>query len=210
MSGDRGETVASPPRPGRRPSFAERREQKAQIDDPAVVLEAAARFLEPRARSVAEVRRRLTGAGYRPELVDGVIDQLLEFGMLDDEAFARSWVESRDRVRPRGERAIRQELGLKGIDRATVDLVLGERREAVAGIPGDDGETQSPDRSAADRLLARHARSLARVADPRQRRQRAYALLARNGFDPDVCRTVAASVDDGQSEPDGSVAGDIG
>jgi regulatory protein len=181
---------------GRRVSHAERRERRAAVDDPAVVLEAAARFLEPRARSVAEVRRRLTGNGYRADLVDGVIERLLEFGMLDDEAFARAWVESRDRARPRGERAIRQELGLKGIDRPTIDLVLAERREAVAGTSDDGGETLSPDHAAAERLLARHARALARVADPRQRRQRAYALLARNGFDPEVCRTVAAGVPD--------------
>jgi regulatory protein len=183
---------------GRRVSHAERRERRAAVDDPAVVLEAAARFLEPRARSVAEVRRRLTGAGYRPELVEAAIERLLEFGMLDDEAFARAWIESRDRARPRGERAIRQELGLKGVDRSTIDLVLGERREAAAGVPGDDGETASADRAAAERLLARHARSLTRVADPRERRQRAYGLLARNGFDPDVCRMVAATV----AEPD--------
>jgi len=93
------------------------------VDDPADVLEAAARFLEPRARSVAEVRRRLTGAGYQPLLVDGAIERLLELEVLDDEAFARAWVESRDRARPRGERAIRQELALKGVDRSTVDLV---------------------------------------------------------------------------------------
>ncbi|HEY8819482.1 MAG TPA: regulatory protein RecX [Candidatus Limnocylindrales bacterium] len=161
------------------------------------MLEAAARFLEPRARSVTEVRRRLTGAGYRPELVEGAISRMLELSMLDDEAFARAWIESRDRARPRGERAIRQELGLKGVDRATVDLVLAERREAVTGLANDDGTTVSPDHAAAERLIARNARSLARVADPRQRRQRAYALLARNGFDPEVCRTVAAaSVDD--------------
>jgi regulatory protein len=189
----------------RRPSEAERRERRAAVDDPAVVLEAAARFLEPRARSVAEVRRRLTGAGYRPDLVDDVIERLLELGMLDDEAFARAWVESRDRARPRGERAIRQELALKGVDRTTIDLVLGERREAVAGVPMDDGEARSPDRAAAERLLTRHARSLARVADPRQRRQRAYALLARNGFDPDVCRTVAASIHRAADGWDGDV-----
>ncbi len=52
-----------------------------------------------------------------------------------------------------------------------------------------------PDRAAAERLLARHARALARVADPRQRRQRAYALLARHGFDPETCREVAATLD---------------
>ena len=51
--------------------------------------------------------------------------------MLDDEAFARAWVESRDRARPRGERAIREELRLKGVDRASIDLVLAERRDAA-------------------------------------------------------------------------------
>ena len=43
--------------------------------------------------------------------------------MLDDEAFARAWVESRDRARPRGERAIREELRLKGVDRTVIDDV---------------------------------------------------------------------------------------
>jgi regulatory protein len=181
---------------GPRASFAERKERRAQVDDPAVVLEAAARFLEPRARSVIEVRRRLTGAGYRSDLVEAAITRMLELGMLDDEAFARAWVESRDRARPRGERAIRQELALKGVDRPTIDLVLGERREAAAGIPSDDGDVGiSPDQAAAERLLARNARGLARVVDPRQRRQRAYALLARNGFDPEVCRTVASGME---------------
>ncbi len=160
-----------------------------------MVLEAAARFLEVRSRSVAEVRRRLTGAGYRADLVNAAIERMLELGMLDDEAFARAWVESRDRARPRGERAIRAELGLKGVDRASVDLVLAERREALPGGDPDDGVAGSPDRVAAERLLARHRRSLERVKDPRQRRQRAYQLLARNGFDPETCREVALSVD---------------
>ena len=184
------------PTPRRRPADAHRTPSdasaRAAIDDPAVVLEAAARFLEARARSVAEVRRRLTGAGYRPELVDGAIERLLELGMLDDEAFARAWVESRDRARPRGERAIRQELGAQG--RRPVDrrpragrTSRGDRR----ACPTMTASVVSADQAAAERLLARNARSLARVADPRQRRQRAYALLARNGFDPEVCRTVA-------------------
>ena len=183
----------------RRESFAERRERRAAVEDPQVVLEAAGRFLEARPRSIAEVRRRLGGAGYRVALVEGAIAKLLEFGVLDDEAFARTWVECRDRARPRGERAIRQELGLKGIDRATIDLVLGERREAAAlastSEPGDEAVAPTADRSAADRLLAKNRRALDRVADPRQRRQRAYMLLARHGFDPEVCRTVAAGLD---------------
>ena len=181
------------PRP-RRESLAVRRERCAAVDDPAVVLEAAARFLEARSRSVTEVRRRLGQAGYRAELVEGAIQRLMELGMLDDEEFARAWVQSRDRARPRGERAMRDELRLKGIDRTTMDLVLGERREATLAAMGDGEGDLSADRAAAERLLAKNERSLARVADPRKRRQKAYALLARNGFDPETCSTLAARV----------------
>ena len=189
----------------RRESFAERRERRAAVDDPAVVLEAAARFLEARSRSVSEVRRRLGGAGYRADLVDGAIARMTELGMLDDEVFARAWVESRDRARPRGERAIREELRLKGIDRETVDLVLGERRDRAVEASAGDGDAEAPsaDRTAAERLLTKNARALARVADPRQRRQRAYALLARHGFDPETCREVAATVDEAPDDDSG-------
>ncbi len=180
--------------PKRRESFAERRERRAAVDDPAAVLEAAARFLEARARSVQEVRRRLRSAGYQAELIEGAITRLTELGMLDDATFAKAWVESRDRASPRGERALRQELSLKGVDRAVLDEVLADRR---ADQPAEAGDV---DEAAAERLLARNARTLERVADPRARRQRAYALLARNGFDPRVCSEAARRFVDDEAD----------
>jgi regulatory protein len=180
-----------------RPSPAERRERRAAVDDPAVVLDAAARFLEVRARSVTEVRRRLGQAGYRAALVETAIERLTELGMLDDTQFARTWIESRDRARPRGEIALRRELALKGIERSVVDELLDERRDAGAADGGVD-------LAAAERLLARHERTLARETDPRSRRRKAYALLARNGFSPEVAASTAsravAAGDEGPEE----------
>ncbi|HET7181987.1 MAG TPA: regulatory protein RecX [Candidatus Limnocylindrales bacterium] len=152
------------------------REERAEISDPSVILEAALRFLEARQRSTVEVRTRLNRAGYRPDLVEGCIGRLTELGMLDDGAFARAWVESRDRARPRGERALRTELRMKGIDRDVIDET----------IVGREIERPEADALAAQRLLERHASTLARVVDPRARRQRAYALLARSGFDSET------------------------
>jgi regulatory protein len=152
------------------------RAERAEIDDPSLVLAAALRFLEARPRSTSEVRRRLLVHGYRADLVEGCLTRLLDLGVLDDAAFARTWVESRDRARPRGERALRSELARKGIDRALADDVLEER---AADHPEADAD-------AARRVLARHESALARVADPRARRQRAYALLARSGFDSET------------------------
>jgi SOS response regulatory protein OraA/RecX len=198
-------------------SRGERRDRRGAIDDPAVVTDAAAKFLAVRPRSVAETRRRLRHLGYRHDLVDRAVQQLADLGYLDDAAFARAWIESRDRARPRGAVALRRELALKGVDRSVIDEALGERSESLApgqltgaspappdssnGASPDSSDTSpdvndgaSPDTSAARRLLERRLPALLREPDPRRRRQKAYALLARNGFDPETCREVAASV----------------
>jgi len=89
------------------------------------------------------------------------------------------------------------ELRQKGIEPAIVAATLVARREAATqwdGAVGDkaDGDAPStPDEAGARRLLARHARALERVADPRVRRQKAYMLLARKGFGPDVASAIS-------------------
>ena len=170
------------------------RAERSEVTDPAQVLEAALRFLEARQRSSAEVRRRLLHHGYREDLVDGCIDRLTELGMLDDAAFARAWVESRDRARPRSGRALRRELAVKGVQRDVVDHTMEDR----------DLETPDADAAAAARLLQRNARALERVADPRARRQRAYALLARHGFDSETATAAARAMSDPEHLDPGS------
>lgn len=189
---------------------AEARTRRGEIEDPESVLAAAARLLESRHRTVHEVRRRLTEAGYRATLVEGAVTRLADLGYLDDEEFARAWVASRDRAHPRGERALRLELARKGVGREIIDEVLGERAaEATSRMTGTEGDAVDPetaaiaageeggaaprgaDETAAARLLERRRAALERVEDPRERRRRAYALLARAGFDPETAATVA-------------------
>ncbi len=199
----------------RQKSLEVRKAEHAEITDPSLVLEACLRFLEARARSAAEVRRRLLLHGYRADLVEGAIERLTELGMIDDAAFAKAWVESRDRARPRGERALRQELRIKGVDRAVIDEVIVARegasteRDPEGAVDMDHlDDPSTADDSAAHRLLARHARALERIVDPGARRQRAYALLARNGFSPEISSRLAAATvvavldaaDEGQAE----------
>jgi regulatory protein len=163
---------------------AGRREERANVTDPDVVMEAAAALLAVRPRTVADTRRRLRSQGYPSALVDRTVDRLVELGLLDDGAFAQAWVDSRDRARPRGMATLRRELGRQGVPEDAARRVLDERADARP-----DADTE-----AATRLLGKRAASLAREPDPRKRRHKAYALLARSGFDPDVCREVAGSV----------------
>ncbi len=203
-----------------RESLADRRSRRAAVDDPAEVLAAAARFLEARPRSTDEARRRLKDAGYRVDLVDAALDRLTELGYLDDAAFARAWVESRDRARPRGARALRDELRRKGVATVHAEAALAAREARASGEDPDDpraapgaGEraaSDASDEAAAAALLARKGAGLLRRADPRTRRSRAYTLLARAGFDPGTAGRAAAAwvslvgqlpADDDDAEP---------
>ena len=186
-----------------RESFGDRRSRLAAVDDPADVLGAAARFLEARPRSSDEVRRRLRNAGYRADLVEGALERLTELGYLDDAAFASAWVESRDRTRPRGVRALRDELRRKGVAATDAEAALAAREARATGDDPDDprlvpgvGEraaSEASDDEAAARLLARKGAGLVREPDLRKRRARAYALLARGGFDPGTAARASAA-----------------
>lgn len=193
-----------------------RRAHRAEVTHADVVMEAAAVFLAVRPRSVAETRRRLRHLGYPPALCDEVVDRLVQLGYLDDRAFASAWVESRDRARPRGIVALRQELQQKGVARDIVDEILSQRSAVAAGTISSAADGASgaagaagaagADTLAAHRLLERRASALRREADTRRRRHKAYALLARHGFTPDVCQEVASGfADDGTGLTDEAV-----
>ena len=168
---------------------ASRARERGRSTDPAVVLEAAARFLEVRPR----VGRRGPAAADREPATGRTSSRARSTGWsssacLDDEAFARAWVESRDRARPRGERALRDELRLQGRRPRRSSMLRPRRacarRPTAAAGRRDRAVPMTADR---ERLVARSARAhRARCRIARQRRQRAYALLARNGFDPET------------------------
>ena len=129
-------------------------------------IDAALRFLGYRARSEAEVRRRLLRR-YSPEVVEQVVDLLKAQRYLDDPAFAREWRSNRERFRPRAGRLVRQEL-----------LRLGVSAE-VAQSALSDFDNQANAQEAASRL-ARRLRS--RDYTPEELRRRLWSHLRQRGF----------------------------
>jgi regulatory protein len=139
-------------------------------------LDRALRFLEARPRSEREVRTRLFRDRLAPELVDRVITRLRELGLLDDAAFARFWIENRERFSPRGSRALKSELFQKGLARDVIDEQLED------AVDEDSGARE---------VALRQARRYARL-DRQTFRQKMYAYLARRGFDFEA---ISAAVD---------------
>ncbi|HVR88589.1 MAG TPA: regulatory protein RecX [Candidatus Limnocylindria bacterium] len=140
--------------------------------------DAAVRYLGPRPRSVAEIRRHLRTKRFDDHAQEKAIDALRARGYIDDEAFARYWVDQRARFRPKGDRALVSELMTKGVARETIDVILGEA-EPEAEV------------KRARRVIAR---SLARwlTLDEPHRKRKIHRYLAARGFSYDVIEDVMA------------------
>lgn len=146
--------------------------------------EACLRLLAVRARSRAELARRLAARGYAPEVSERALDRLTEVGLVDDAAFAEQWVHSRHTFSGRGKQALAQELRRKGV--AQSDAV-----SALAGITADDEESRAAD------LIRRKLRSLPRDLDHDKAIRRLVGMLARRGYSQSTAyRVVKAALAD--------------
>jgi regulatory protein len=134
----------------------------------------ALRYVAMRPRSSAEIVTYLKRKEYDEAIVEMVVKRLHARGYLDDDAFARFWVENRNRFRPRGTQALRYELRQKGVERETIDATLEEQDEDAAAW------------AAAEPKISRFA-----DLEKFEFEQKLMAYLARRGFRFDVCRRAA-------------------
>jgi regulatory protein len=142
---------------------------------------AAARLLDARPRSTAEVRLRLRRKEFPPEVIEQAVERLVDLGLLDDAAFSRYWVDNRQSFRPRGRLALRDELRRKGVDRSTIEQAIADA----------DAEGEPDAEAARAEQVARNA--LRRYADSPDRatfQRRLGGLLQRRGFSLDVIRPI--------------------
>ncbi|HEX4744999.1 MAG TPA: RecX family transcriptional regulator [Candidatus Limnocylindria bacterium] len=150
--------------------------------------DAAVRYLANRPRSVAEIRRHLRTKRYSDTAIDRAVDQLRAQRYIDDEAFARYWVEQRERFRQKGERALVSELLGKGVPRETIDLVLGER---------DPDADVKQAREAIRRPITRW-----QTLEEGERKRKIHQFLVARGFSYDTIEAVLERPEADEDDPD--------
>jgi regulatory protein len=131
----------------------------------------ALNFLSYRPRSRAEVVTYLQRRDVSEQQAESIIARLERVGLLNDDEFARFWVENRERHRPKGLRALRYELRGKGLGDDVIE-------RALASVDVSDG---------AYRAAGKRARQLSHL-DGSTFRRKMVAYLARRGFDYEVAR----------------------
>jgi regulatory protein len=112
--------------------------------------------------------------GVSVALTERVFDRLLSKGYLDDEKFARFWVENRNIRKGSSIRKLQSELSAKGVTREIIDSVL-----------------EGSERSDAEEILKIIAKKAQRYDD----QQKLVAYLARQGFRYDDIQEALRSIE---------------
>lgn len=136
----------------------------------------ALRLLSHRALTTDELRQKLLDREFSERTAERVIKDLSRVGLLNDEAFASSYVHSRMIQRPCSKKLLTLELKHKGIgEEAAV--------EAVEAAYGPDSEE-----AVAGELFRTKMASL-KGEDARKARKKAVEFLFRRGFDWELIRS---------------------
>ena len=143
------------------------------------------RLLTGSAKTRGQLAEALRKREIPAEVIEEVLSRYEEVGLIDDAAFAESWVESRHRGRGLSRRALANELRTKGVDSAVA-------AEAVARL---DPEQEA---ATARALVDRKLRSTAGL-DRQVRIRRLAGMLARRGYPEGLAlRVVRQALDDEQ------------
>ncbi|MGY2873764.1 regulatory protein [Marmoricola sp. URHA0025 HA25] len=155
--------------------------------------------LTGRARSRADLEKKLAQRNVPGDVAARLLDRFEEVGLVDDAAFAREWVAQRQEGRGLAKRALAHELRRKGID----DEVARDALDVI-----DDS-----DEVEAARLLVRRKLRSVRGLDNDKAVRRLVGMLARKGYSSGVAYRVvrdelgADLVDPERSRASGSADG---
>ncbi|WP_119729420.1 regulatory protein RecX [Thermomonospora amylolytica] len=134
------------------------------------------RLLAAAPRTRAQLADALRRKGVPEEAAERVLGRFSEVGLIDDEAFARAWVQSRHAGRGLARRALASELRRRGVADETVS-------EAVESL-----DPEQEERTARE-LVARRLPGT-RTLPPDKRMRRLVGMLARKGYPPGLCYRV--------------------
>ncbi|MQY02788.1 RecX family transcriptional regulator [Actinomadura macrotermitis] len=169
----------------------ERRAEKAPADPEAKAREICLRMLTGSPRTRAQLADALRRKEIPDDVAERVLGRFTDVGLIDDEAFAQMWVQSRHAGRGLAKRALAAELRQRGVDNEIV-------KEAVHTLDADQEE------QTARALIERKLRSTQGL-DPAKRTRRLVGVLARKGYSAGLSYRVVkeALAEEGQEAAEG-------
>lgn len=84
----------------------------------------ALRLLSIKQRSEYDIRAKLKTQSYNQSIIDEVVIKLKELNYVNDNEFARLWVEDKQRFKPMGSKRLAKELSCMGVDKEIINKTI--------------------------------------------------------------------------------------
>ncbi len=142
--------------------------------DPEAAREAALQLLERVRRTRFQLEAKLRERGFREDVIATLLDRLTAVGLVDDLGYAQAFLRERMTRRGAAWRRLELELRRRGV---STEIVVQARESTWEELGGKESE------AAAARRILTQVGGRYRKLDPRARKRRLAALLARRGFE---------------------------
>jgi len=138
-------------------------------------LEKVFKFLSYRQRSKKEILDYLKKKKLGEKEIELVVKRLEKLGLINDEEFARFFIQSRIVEKPRGKSLLIRELRQKGIEKETIDKILDE--------------VKIPEVELAQKAIERKLKNFLKLSE-QDARAKITSFLARRGFSWDTIKEI--------------------
>jgi regulatory protein len=137
----------------------------------------AYRFLNFKPRSEKEVKSKLKSHKLSDESIDKIIDSLKEFKFINDEQYAKMYIESKVSLKPEGRRSLKIRLAQKGIGKETSEKTV------------EENYTEETEFQKARELAIKYQKKV-KAKTPIEKKQKCYKHLLSKGFSYDLINRV--------------------
>ena len=133
----------------------------------------ALRYLSIRPHSTFELTRKMREKGYRNDTIQSALADLQNVGLVDDDAFARLYLQNEIHLKPVGRGLLRQKLRMRGISREATEELLREYFTIELEIEAAETHAQ--------KFIQRNLN-----LEPKKLREKLFRFLQGKGFSWDI------------------------
>lgn len=139
-------------------------------DEFEVAYQKSINYISYQPRTEQEVRQKLESKSYSDDVIDITIGKLLTIGLIDDQKFAKDWVDNRFEFRPRSKRALSYELRRRGIQADSIEAAIEDVDDSLMAY------------KAASKQAHKY-----KACDWGEYRKKMLGFLSRRGFSFEIC-----------------------
>ena len=162
-------------------------EEMSPVEVASFAKEILVRKLSERSHSRGDLAQALAKKQVPEEIAEAMLDKFETAGLINDEEFARSWVQARARGKGLARSVLAMELRRKGVDEEVARGALDELDPDI-------------ERQTAHQLVQKKLRSMGNL-DRQVQMRRLVGLLARKGYPPQVAFEVVREELKAETQP---------